>query len=62
MASSGPSGGGKRSLPVLLPHPPPHARIATLTKTLVKEHDEVHSNAVQLGNKLEAEREARHIT
>lgn len=61
MASSNSSGGGERLLPALLPHPTPHARVATLMKMLVKEHDGAHNNVVRLGNELVAEREARHV-
>jgi hypothetical protein len=45
LASSGPSDRGERSLPALLPHPLLHARIVTLTKTLVREYDVACSDA-----------------
>ena len=46
-------------MPTLPLHPPPHARIATLIKTLVREHDEVHSDAVWAGIKLVTEHETQ---
>jgi hypothetical protein len=64
MPSSVPSGGGERSLLVLLPHPAPspHAQITMLMETLVRERDEAQSNAMRLGNELVVEREARRTT
>ena len=47
-------------MPALLPHPLPHVRVVTLTETVVKEHDRVHSDAAWLGIELVVEREARH--
>lgn len=43
------------------PHPPPHARVAALTKALVKECDGARSAVARLKSKLAAEREAKLV-